>query len=950
MGRPVWLLAAVVSALACGLVARPCMAQTAPFIAFPQAANLITVTRDNAAYLEVSFGGWGPNWSWLGFRGSMKAEQGKTIGTNTATVSGSQANVELQAQTVQTRPQQLGIQVSLTSDKDTDLTYIIAGLSLKAPALQNAKFLVTMADGSTATVEAPLERKGLGQQVQQFALVDEEGRQTVFKFTPALEIGSDGDARIVLAHHLTAGQPVQAAITIDFPEPLKYYADPAQIPQASGFDQWYTFQPSSDYSRPSELSMDRWIEKPAGKHGRIERQGEDLVYNGKPIKLWGLNLCYGNAFPDNKVADLRAAFYPRYGVNAVRLHKWCDGPGWSGIQSADSVEEFDPKSLDRFDYQNAKFREAGIYIELSQAFGTIQIGPGDVDVVPYAEEFGKFSDRQKRVGGGNSTLYYSPEIQQLAINQITNLLKHRNPYTNLTYAEDPTIAFIECVNESSILFYSSMTPLKQSATLRKLTAERFSDWLKDKYGSQQALVKAWGEKAFDSFASEGFPPVGESLDKRNILPLGNPWFWDPTNLDTSQKFRRQRLLDSLEFLYKLQNETYARYADALRKAGYEGQVVGSNWQAGRMYSHYANLYSDYLVGTVDRHNYFGGGNGSTINNATMLRVPGSGMLSSGMQQALDRPFMLSEWIHVFPSEWGVEGPAIIGAYGDGLQGWDVTFMFQNGDSGALSDRIGRDQWDVTAPQVMGVFPAVSRQVLRGDVAESKVVAPIYVHAPSLFEGKLGTTDETKQDYDVKSFESDTVPSAALAVARCGVEFTDTYRPTPKFDVTPYVKGDTYVSSTDQLRWKEGKSKLDGSFTMDTPGTKAVVGFAEGQTAKLGQVSITPQSRFSAIYVTAQGPEEDVATGKGLLVVAIARARNTGEKVFQDSRIIDRGKPPVVMEPVKATIRIDRPGRATVHVLDQDGVLTDRTLPVQDGQFTIDGTRDKTPYYLVTYAE
>ena len=285
--------------------------------------------------------------------------------------------------------------------------------------------------------------------------MDGEGRRTSFKFSPALEIDSDADARIVLARTLTANKPVQASITIDFPEQVMFYADPQKMPQASGFDEWYTFSPTGDYTRPSELSMANWIEKPAGAHGRIQRQGENLIYNGKPIKLWGLNLCYGNGSPDKKLADRRAAFYPRYGVNAVRLHKWDDGPG-SGLQSADSAQEFDPAALDRFDYQISKFKEAGIYVELSQAFGTIQIGPGDVGVVPYATEFGQFSARQRRVGGGNSTLYYSPEIQTLAINQITNLLKHKNPYTGLTYAEDPVVAFIECVNESSILFYSSM--------------------------------------------------------------------------------------------------------------------------------------------------------------------------------------------------------------------------------------------------------------------------------------------------------------------------------------------------------------------------------------------------------------------------------------------------------------------------------------------------------------
>ena len=61
------------------------------------------------------------------------------------------------------------------------------------------------------------------------------------------------------------------------------------------------------------------------------------------------------------------------------------------------------------------------------------------------------------------------------------------------------------------------------------------------------------------------------------------------------------------FLYELQNEFYARYVQALRTAGYQGEIVSSNWQAGRALSHYYNLHSDALVGTVDRHNYFGGG-------------------------------------------------------------------------------------------------------------------------------------------------------------------------------------------------------------------------------------------------------------------------------------------------------------------------------------------------------
>ena len=147
-----------------------------------------------------------------------------------------------------------------------------------------------------------------------------------------------------------------------------------------------------------------------------------------------------------------------------------------------------------------------------------------------------------------------------------------------------------------------------------------------------------------------------------------------------------------------------------------------------------------------------------------------------MQQVADRPFMLSEWIHVTPNEWGVEGPAIIGAYGMGLQGWDVSYMFQNRDAGTFSEQIGRDRWDVTAPNVLGVFPAVARQVLRGDVKEAELLAPAYVHVPSFAEGKLGFDDKVTQQYDVKTFASDKVPAASLAVARCGVRYHGYSRP------------------------------------------------------------------------------------------------------------------------------------------------------------------------------
>jgi len=720
---------------------------------------------------------------------------------------------------------------------------------------------------------------------------------------------------------------------------------------ATDMSSWYTFAPRNT-PEPGEIGMQDWLPKPAGQHGRIVREQDKLYCDGKPLRLWGINLCYATCAPEQTLADKRAAFYPKYGINSVRLHKYVDGPGWAGIQSKDSCVEFDPAGLDRMDYQVAKFKEAGIYVLLSAHFGALKLGPADKQYVPYMEELGKFSG-ENRITTPHSAIDYSPELQNVQIRQTVNLLKHKNPYTGLTYAKDPAVAFIEIINEQSILFYTSTAPLKASSTLRQQVAAKFCDWLRSKYGTHEKLRTAWGDKAFDGFANEGFPPVGENLDKNNILPIGTPWYWDPAQLNGSQAYRRQRLIDTLVFLYGLQCEFYDRYVQAMREAGYEGEILGSNWQAGRALSHFYNLHSDWRVGTIDRHNYFGGGStkaGAKFNDATMLRSAGSGTLSVGLQQAADRPFMLSEWIHVFPTEWGVEGPAILGAYGYGLQGWDVSYMFQNRDSGGFSDRIGRDTWDVTAPQVLGIFPAVARQVLRGDVKESELLAPLYVHVPSLAQVKLGFDDRTIQEYDVKSFDTDKVPARALAVARCAVEFTEEYRDTPVFDVGLFQKDGFLTSSTGQLSWKEaGDTKLGGYFTIDTPGTKAVVGFAEGQPCRLGEVTITSQCPFAAIYITAQEPDRSIATSKKLLITAIARARNTGMK-FNDTgdSLLDRGKPPILMEPVKATITLSKPGSPKLYLLDHDGLRTQTTLPVKNGTFTIDATRDKTPYYLVEF--
>ena len=140
------------------------------------------------------------------------------------------------------------------------------------------------------------------------------------------------------------------------------------------------------------------------------------------------------------------------------------------------------------------------------------------------------------------------------------------------------------------------------------------------------------------------------------------------------------ILDKMQFLYEKQLEFYKKFEEAVRKTGYKGVLIGSCWQAGSGISHFYNLHADYEIGMIDRHNYFGGGEGGhqiaegLVKNDSHLWQPVQ-LLSTGLQAVIDRPFSLSEWMSLVPNEWTAETAPLIAVYGMGLQGWDASFSF-----------------------------------------------------------------------------------------------------------------------------------------------------------------------------------------------------------------------------------------------------------------------------------
>ena len=100
----------------------------------------------------------------------------------------------------------------------------------------------------------------------------------------------------------------------------------------------------------------------------------------------------------------------------------------------------------------------------------------------------------------------------------------------------------------------------------------------------------------------------------------------------------------------------------------------------------------------------------------------------------------------------------------------------------------------------------------------------------MFEGKLGFEDKVVQGYDQKELDSSKVSARALAAVRSVVAFTKEYAETPVFDLRPTKRTGRSSRRRASSAGREAAGKSGGYFTMDTPGTKAVVGFAAGRSA------------------------------------------------------------------------------------------------------------------------
>lgn len=706
---------------------------------------------------------------------------------------------------------------------------------------------------------------------------------------------------------------------------------------------WFVFQPKNDF-RAGEIGLAHWLDAPAGKHGFVQMKADKLVFeDGTPVQFWGVNIGNEGCYPEKEKADGLANYWAKYGINAVRLHKftWDEHKG-------DSSTVMNALFWQRFDYFQQQLRQKGIYSGWSHIYGH-RVREADRQRLLNYDEVKNLKYPWAHLSGSTSALVnFAPDLQDLSIELTVNMLNHRNPLTGKKYADDPALSFIELQNEDNIYWSAIGEALKQAPTYRKLLCAQFADWLKNKYQTDENLVKVWGQNNL---------PKGESIATKNVFPNPNHGLfgWEYETAFKEKRAINTHILDKMTFLFEQQTQFYARFTKAIRATGYRGTIVGSCWQAGSGIAHYYNLYADYQAGIIDRHNYFGGDVGHNlkpgkVNKQSMLEVAGSGLLSSGLQQVADRPFALSEWINTLPNEWIAEGTPLIALYGMGLQGWDASYQFASNKAG-FSKGLASDGWggvyNADSPLQIGLYPALARIIYRRDIKEATVVSTRNVHVPSLADGKLGFQEKVSQQFDIKEFDGD-ISTKNLAVGRTVVAFTETFEKTEKTDLSKFHNAatQTLTATTNQLKWKYGKQPF---VTLDTPQSNAVIGFTEAKKQDFEELSITVETPFAVVLITALEKDKTLKTSKKWLITTVARARNTGMKYNDDgTQLLEKGQAPLLIEPVNFMLHLKRKGKAILTILDHDGFPTTQQQTIDNQTIRIDGSQTKTLYYTLSW--
>lgn len=603
-----------------------------------------------------------------------------------------------------------------------------------------------------------------------------------------------------------------------------------------------------------------------------------------PARLSCASLAWSPAsggFPDRAGADRYARQLALHGYNIARLH-FVDGSLMFGRQKD---FDFDPETLDRIHYLLAALKRNGIYWMID-------------GLSSWRGAYGGYDDRWDPAGNLKLALYLNDEAFSHWKQLVEKFFTRVNPYTGVAPIRDEALALTILVNENSIEFESVVHDRRGKPPYDAMLSAPFNRWLAQRYASSEALAKAWGGLGWD-----------EKLENGTIkLP--------PDRYADSARMR-----DLQAFFVTVETASVNRMTEAVRAMGYKGLIsTYNNWPTVQaalsrraLEAVTMNTYHDWASGYAP---------GSKLLQQSSLSDAASSVRMIAAARWLGKPFIVSEYDHLFWNRYRYEAGVVFPAYA-ALQGWDVLCRHAHGPI-ALAYGEPYPHKRAMLPYAIALDPvARAGETLsallfrRGDVAASQLTIPFSVRGEedigsdmqarepeSLTElallGKIGLLDANRigKDIAVLHPRATNNPGSIIEKLRSNGRL-------PQGNATKLSAG-VFQSDTGEITLRRNERRIE----LTTAATEALAFSAARLPVSLTTLGIDDADGDGLIAISSLDKPASLAKGKRFLLIFATDARNTG-MVFRDKdqKIIEEfGRLPVLIRKGSLDLRIQRNAR------------------------------------------
>lgn len=232
----------------------------------------------------------------------------------------------------------------------------------------------------------------------------------------------------------------------------------------------------------------------------VTADGEYLVRDGAPLRLWGIHLSHDAAAPPYARAERLAERLHLLGFNAVVVHAGDDffwDPDRPGELPVTQAGDLSP--LDRLDYFISKLAERGMVVFLTATARLPWVAESDYVGPPEGRlawwQAVRESYADPRLAAGMIYLQYAdPGVQAARLRFLRGLAEHVNPHLGRPYGREPAIAMLALGDGLAFcrFLFDNRWETAWHPYFQERVRGRFQTWLRGKYSDDAAWRAAWG--------------------------------------------------------------------------------------------------------------------------------------------------------------------------------------------------------------------------------------------------------------------------------------------------------------------------------------------------------------------------------------------------------------------------------------------------------------------------